>query len=87
MDLAIALDKLKSLFGINTFLLEGGSILNGAFQREGYIDEISAVVAPLIADKEGKPLFFDSANMDFTLDSAQKFGDTLCLKYKKAKGE
>ncbi len=87
MDLAIALDKLKSLFGINTLLLEGGSILNGAFQREDYIDEISVVVAPIIADKEGKPLFFDSANMDFTLDSAQKIGDTLCLKYKKAKGE
>lgn len=67
MDLPLALSKLYSLFGIEKLLLEGGSILNGAFQRENLIDEISLVTAPLIAGKDDKPLFTDSAVSGYTL--------------------
>lgn len=57
MDLQMALCKLKNLFGIEKLLLEGGSILNGAFQRDDVIDELSLVVAPVTGGKDGQPLF------------------------------
>ena len=57
MDLPLALEKLYSLFGIQKMLLEGGSILNGAFLEADVIDELSLVYVPLIAGEEGKPLF------------------------------
>lgn len=60
MDIPAALGKLKSLFGIDRLLLEGGSILNGAFQRAGMIDELSLVIAPVTATPEDKPLFGDA---------------------------
>jgi len=60
IDVKLALSKLRSVFGIERMLLEGGSILNGAFQRAGVIDELSLVVAPIIADAQDKPLFMDS---------------------------
>lgn len=56
IDVELALSKLKNLFNINKLLLEGGSIINGSFQRAGVIDELSLVTAPIIAG-EGKPLF------------------------------
>ena len=55
IDGKIALEKLKTLMGINSILLEGGSIVNGYFQRADVIDELSLVVAPIIADAEDKP--------------------------------
>lgn len=58
LDLLLALQKLKNLFGIETLLLEGGSILNGAFQRAGLIDELSLVVTPQMAKEGDFPLFY-----------------------------
>ena len=46
MNLPLAVQKLKGLFGIQTLLLEGGGIVNGSFLQEGLIDEISLVIAP-----------------------------------------
>ena len=60
IDIPFALFKLRNIVGINTLLLEGGSILNGAFQRAGVIDELSLVVAPIVEEAEDKPLFMDS---------------------------
>lgn len=47
-------------FACGSVTMEGGSIINGAFQREGLIDELSLVQVPIVAGSEGKPLFFDS---------------------------
>ena len=58
LDLPLALKKLKDLFGIETLLLEGGSILNGAFHWAGLIDELSLVVTPQGAEEEDYPLFY-----------------------------
>lgn len=71
IDLKLALNKLYSIFGIKKLLLEGGSIINGAFLREGLVDELSLVVAPVIADKNDKPLFMDSDMCGFSLISAE----------------
>lgn len=58
LDLGLALHKLKDLFGIGTLLLEGGSILNGAFQRAGLIDALSLVEAPILGEEQDYPLFY-----------------------------
>ena len=83
IDIEEALSKLKAYFGINKLLLEGGSILNGAFQRAGVIDELSLVVAPTVADAEDKPLFMDAQMEHYTLEDVQYRNDTLWLKYKR----
>lgn len=83
IDVELALSKLNRLLGCHTLLLEGGSIINGAFARADAIDEISLVTAPVVADKDSKPLFMDSVLMDFTLTWAENESGTLILNYKK----
>ena len=83
IDVALALKKLKTLFGCETLLLEGGSIINGAFQRAGVIDELSLMVAPMVADKEDKPLFTDATMEDYHLVEAKQENGTLWLNYKR----
>ncbi len=83
IDVEIALYKLKHLFGCKTLLLEGGSILNGAFLKKNAMDELSLVVAPVIAGKDSKPLFMDADILDFVLSEAKNKNDNLILNYKK----
>lgn len=75
IDIKLALKKLYSVFGIKKLLLEGGSIINGAFQREDLIDSISLVIAPIIAEKDDKPLFMDSSMSEFRLIGANTMDD------------
>ena len=81
-DMEEALFKLRSYFGIKTLLLEGGSILNGAFQRAGVIDELSLVVDPVIGG-EGKPLCMDSKVEEYRLVDLKNHNGILWLNYKK----
>lgn len=83
IDVELALFKLKNIIGCNTLLLEGGSIINGAFERAGAVDELSLVVAPLIAGNDGKPLFMDSVPMSFKLVKEGNENGNLILKYKR----
>lgn len=83
IDVELALVKLKTLFGIDTLLLEGGSIINGAFQRAEAVDELSLVVAPITADKDDKPLFMEGNTSTFTLVSVQSTDGAVVQKYKK----
>jgi len=83
IDVEIALLKLKKLFGCETLLLEGGSIINGAFERAGAVDELSLVVAPVIAGKDSKPLFMDADITSFALVRAENENGTLFLNYKR----
>ena len=83
MDVELALFKLKNIVGCEKLLLEGGSIINGAFQRADVIDELSLVVAPVIADKDDKPLFKDSTLSDFELVKAETVNGNVILNYKK----
>ncbi len=72
-DLRTALGKLKKLFGIQKLMLEGGSIINGAFARENCIDELSLVAAPIIGKTVDKPLFMESIQSDFTLQKTKTY--------------
>lgn len=84
MDLEVALDKLCELFGISQILLEGGSVINGVFERENLIDELSLVQAPVIAGEEGKILFDEGVISDFVLKRAEPLsGGALWLRYVK----
>ena len=81
IDVKIALEKLKTLMGINSILLEGGSIVNGYFERAGVIDELSLVVAPIIAEADDKPLFMDSIASDFKLEEIKQYDDVVWMNY------
>ena len=83
IDICAALRKLRELFGIRTLLLEGGSIINGAFARAGAVDELSLVAAPVIADADSKPLFYDCGMSRFDLELAEPLpGGAVWLRYK-----
>ena len=84
IDINLALSKLKNIFGINTLLLEGGSILDGAFAEADAVDEISLVVSPVIADTEDKPLFMKSKLSTYALANVKQYDSgVLWLNYKK----
>jgi hypothetical protein len=83
IDVEIALFKLKNIIGCEALLLEGGSIINGAFERAGAVDELSLVVAPVIAGKDSKPLFMDSDIANFELIGAENENGNLVLNYKR----
>lgn len=84
MNLETALEKLWSNFFINTLLLEGGSEINGAFERAELIDELSLVQSVVVADVDSKPLFQNSVLSDFILKEAKILSDnTLWLRYLK----
>jgi len=81
IDVELALFKLKNIIGCKTLILEGGSIINGAFERAGAIDELSLVIAPVIAGKDAKPLFTDSSIADFSLVKSKNDNGNLVLNY------
>ncbi len=84
MDLELALVKLKKMFGIHTLLLEGGSVINGAFARAQVIDELSLVVAPVAGGPEDKPLFENGPADCFDLRQMKQYNNSvLWLNYKK----
>ena len=84
MNLKMALEKLNKHFSIKALLLEGGSEINGAFERAGIIDELSLVQSSVIADADSKPLFADSTLADYRLQEAKVVSENvLWLRYLK----
>ena len=68
-----ALIKLSQYYNINKILLEGGSIINGAFMDEDLIDELSLVINPITAADTDKPLFMKSHIVEFELKELKQF--------------
>lgn len=62
IDLSLALHKLHEL-GYRRLGLTGGGVINGAFLRQGLIDEISVVIAPLAIGGTTTPSIFDSEDL------------------------
>lgn len=87
IDVEYALAYLCDRMGIDCLLLEGGSIINGAFLRAGCVDELSLAVAPVVADKDDKPLFFDGEISSFELSEIEKRGGVAVMHYKRKKDE
>lgn len=59
IDLDRALHILCTEFGVETILLEGGGVINGAFLGRDLIDEVSLLILPIADGKPGMPTTFD----------------------------
>ncbi len=62
-------------------LLEGGSILNGAFAKADVIDELSLVQAPVLGEKEDKSLLHDCETADYQLMNVKELEGAVWLRY------
>ncbi len=83
-NIPLALQKLKENFGINKLLLEGGSAINASFLYADVIDELSIVVAPVIATRDDKSLFEYSKITDFKLKEIKQYDNgVVWMNYKK----
>ena len=90
VDLGVALEKLGSVFGIETLMLEGGGRINGTMLRDGLIDEVSLLVAPVADGVIGTPTLFDvddpadsgSARRLALTSVEQRAGDFVWLRYR-----
>jgi 2,5-diamino-6-(ribosylamino)-4(3H)-pyrimidinone 5'-phosphate reductase len=60
VNLRRVLEKLRSSFGIERLLLEGGGKINGSFLAANLIDQLSVLVAPIADGGIGTPTLFDS---------------------------
>ncbi|WP_052504535.1 RibD family protein [Rossellomorea aquimaris] len=81
IDLPLALHKLYDS-GFRRLGLSGGGGINGAFLRQGLIDEVSLVIAPLAIGGTATPSIFDSPDLTDLGGAAR-----LELKTMKAVGE
>lgn len=90
LDHALAVEKLKELFGIETLMLGGGGVLNWSFIQAGLCDEISVVVAAAADGSSETPALFsareglsDAQAVGFSQESAEvKDGGSVWLRYR-----
>ncbi len=88
VDLPRALEKIAAQFGVRTLMLEGGGRINGGMLRDGLIDEVSVLVAPVVDGRMGTPALFDFDDEDapryrLALDSMERRADDmLWLRYR-----
>lgn len=69
VDFPLVVRKLKTLFGIERLLVEGGGHINGSMLQAGVIDELSLLLAPAVDGVSGTPAVFD-----FKGDEADSMG-------------
>lgn len=75
LDLNLAMQKLKSLFGIDLLICHGGGYTNGKLLKAGLIDELSLVRVPLTESNAAEVSLFGSEEIpqpSFELKSAEK---------------
>jgi riboflavin biosynthesis pyrimidine reductase len=87
VDLSLALEKIGARFGVRTLMLEGGGRINGSMLRDGLIDEVSVLVAPIVDGRIGTPAVFDiegdGSTYKLVLEAVdQREGDVLWLRYR-----
>jgi riboflavin biosynthesis pyrimidine reductase len=69
VDLKVILEKLSSLFGIETLMVEGGGRLNGSFLNEGLIDEYNQLIVPLADGRVATTSVFEIEEKDRQFDA------------------
>ena len=79
LDLPLAMEKCKKELGIDTLVLSGGALINGAFFKAGLIDEISLVMAPYIEGNAKEKSFLDTlgsyVNTRYRFKDLRRFSD------------
>src|SRR5262249_8953125 len=89
MDLERVLAKLKSAFGIEKLLLEGGGKINGSFLAADLVDELSVLVAPIADGSTGAPSLFDVSDGSASprrlklVSVERRAGDLVWLRYRR----
>ncbi|MBQ8696950.1 MAG: dihydrofolate reductase family protein [Clostridia bacterium] len=86
IDVELALTIISDHLSPEFYLLEGGSIINGHFLRADLVDELSLVQAPIVAGKDGKPLFADGDLRAFTLMGAEEKNGAVVMNYQRVRG-
>lgn len=89
LDYGLAMEKLKTLFGIETLMLGGGGVLNWSFIQAGMCDELSVVIAPAADGSSETPTLFETRDglaadqaVGFDLQSAEVMeGGSVWLRY------
>ena len=89
LDYTMAMEKVKTLFGIETLMLGGGGVLNWSFIQAGMCDELSVVIAPAADGSSETPTLFETRGglaadkpVGFTLKSAEAKEDgSVWLRY------
>ena len=66
INVRTSLEKLKTLFGVNKVVLQGGPTIDGAFISDDLIDAISIIICPCTAEG-GETLFKPSKYAEFKL--------------------
>lgn len=69
IDLHVILEKLATLFGIETLMVEGGGHLNGSFLNEGLINEYHQLILPLIDGRVETTAVFEIEEKDRKFDA------------------
>lgn len=75
LDLNLAMQKLKSLFGFELLISHGGGYTNGKLLNAGLIDELSLVRVPLFENNDKEISLFGSENipqLSFELKRTEK---------------
>lgn len=95
LDMALALDKLNTTFGMQRVMIGGGGVLNWSFLRAGLVDEVSLVVAPFADGDTSTPGLFSAVEglsnpgaQTFSLIEAREMEDSVLLvRYRVNQGE
>lgn len=64
IDLASALETLRTVFGVNRLAVVGGGHINGSLLDQGLIDEVSIMYGYGIDGREGMTAAFDGRTME-----------------------
>ena len=87
INLPRTMEILYKEFHVERLSLTGGGHINGAFLKEGLIDEVSIMWCPGIDGRKGMAAVFDGLDENFPpfklqLISVEKMGETIWAKYK-----
>ena len=63
LDCALLLHKLKTLFGIEKLMVEGGGLMNWSFAQADLLDEVSIVMAPVADGSTTAVSIFEKAGV------------------------
>jgi riboflavin biosynthesis pyrimidine reductase len=88
LDYAIAMEKIKELFGVEMLMLGGGGILNWSFIQADMCDELSVVIASTADGSSETPALFETRGgfaqdkaIGFTLINAEVINGSVWLRY------
>lgn len=88
IDLAAAVDLLRTEFGIQRLAVVGGGHINGSFLAAGLLDEVSMMYGPGIDGRKGMAAAFDGIDDAqrrptlLRLTDVSRMGDTVWMRYR-----